>query len=299
MNLIAGWIVAAGALFMQEDVESLKKEVAKLREKTLIFERQLEVQMTQLQELTAKLQKANDEKAFAKVEAERMAKDLAKLEEEHVRLARARKAIDDPVRVAPPAGQVTACDSSVNLVVLSIGSDDGVKEGHEFTIHRNGAFVAKVIVNKVDRKWSAAKVTLKKDDPRVADSATRAIAATGPVAPPAVDTKPARPAESSEAVKAIREELDEVRRQVRELSDRLLPSWSKVGAAIEALSPEMKGHLGIEKGMLVRRVEAGSKAEKAGLKAFDVISGMSEAEAIDAIESGRALPIVRGGKRDR
>ena len=64
---------------------------------------------------------------------------------------------------------VTAVANEINMVVISIGKDDGVAEGNEFEIYRKNGFVARVKVDRADRKWSAGKMTLKKMDPRVAD----------------------------------------------------------------------------------------------------------------------------------
>ncbi len=66
------------------------------------------------------------------------------------------------------------------MVVISIGKDDGVLEGNEFTIYRGGSFIAKITINKVDRKWAAGRVTLKKEAPRVGDDASNHIFQSAP-----------------------------------------------------------------------------------------------------------------------
>jgi hypothetical protein len=70
--------------------------------------------------------------------------------------------------------------NEIGLVVISIGKDDGVLEGDEFTVYRGGDFVAKIQIDRSDRKWSAGKVVLKKSDPRVADDVSNHIFVSGP-----------------------------------------------------------------------------------------------------------------------
>jgi hypothetical protein len=66
-------------------------------------------------------------------------------------------------------GKVTAVANEIGLVVISIGKDDGVLEGDELAIFRGGGFVAKIAIERADRKWAAGKVALKKGDPKVGD----------------------------------------------------------------------------------------------------------------------------------
>ena len=46
----------------------------------------------------------------------------------------------------------------VNIVILSVGSDDKVEEGHEFTVYRGEHFVARVQVSKVTSDMAGARV---------------------------------------------------------------------------------------------------------------------------------------------
>jgi len=54
---------------------------------------------------------------------------------------------------------VTAIAKEIGLVVLSVGTDDGVREGDEFTIIREGTFIATIRIDRSDAsgapgKWS-------------------------------------------------------------------------------------------------------------------------------------------------
>ncbi|HLY75601.1 MAG TPA: VIT domain-containing protein [Planctomycetota bacterium] len=72
-------------------------------------------------------------------------------------------------------GKVTATATEIGLVVISLGKDDGVLEGDEFEVSRGSEFVAKVVVDRADRKWAAGKVVLKKSDPEVGDDASHSL----------------------------------------------------------------------------------------------------------------------------
>ncbi len=181
-------------------------QLQKLEADQQVFVRQLEVQLAQLQELTtkveehrAKLAKSLNEKAlavsevqYARQEAEKMRQDLAELEGKHVEMSREKRLLEEKINAVnlaggntnvaprkPLEGKVTAVANEIGLVVISIGKDDGVLEGDEFTIYRGGDFVAKVIVDRADRKWAAGKVVLKKTDPKVADDASNHIFVAG------------------------------------------------------------------------------------------------------------------------
>ncbi|HEX7897378.1 MAG TPA: hypothetical protein VF950_06440 [Planctomycetota bacterium] len=184
--------------------------------------------------------------------------------------------------------KVSAVAPEIGLVVLSAGADAGVRQGDAFTVQRAGEFVAKVVVDRTDRNWSAAKVTLKKSDPRVGDDVSNVVFVHAPgapaVAPPAGE------------LQALRRELDEVRKQVRALSDTLVPAWQGPGLALEEAPEELRAHLGIARGVLVRRVREGSAAERAGLKVNDLIPDLGEAEVLDALQKPAPIRILRQGR---
>ena len=192
---------------LQRQLDSANTLATKYEADMQVFVRQLEVQLAQIQELTtkvdehrAKLAKSLNEKSLAVAElqyarqlAERLQQDLGQLEEKHVEMARDKKHLEEKinaiaqnggnVNVAPKKaleGKVTAVANEIGLVVISIGKDDGVLEGDEFTVYRGGDFVAKVVIDRADRKWSAGKVVLKKTDPRVADDVSNHIFVSGP-----------------------------------------------------------------------------------------------------------------------
>ena len=62
---------------------------------------------------------------------------------------------------APPVkieAKVLASRTSSGLVMLSVGSDDGVERGRVFTIRREGRYVGKVVVERVFPNMCSARV---------------------------------------------------------------------------------------------------------------------------------------------
>ncbi len=192
---------------LERELDFAKTQQQKLEADVQVFVRQLEVQLAQIQELTVKVEehrsklvKALNEKSllsaevqYARQQSEKLAQDLAQLEEKHVDLARDRKHLEEKIahlnqlgvntEIAPKKlleGKVTAVAIEIGLVVISIGKDMGVMEGDEFTIYRGGEFVAKIVIDRADARWSAGKVVLKKTDPRVADDASNHIFVSAP-----------------------------------------------------------------------------------------------------------------------
>lgn len=194
-----------------------------------------------------------------------------------------RRSVSPDLRPVPLIqAKVTAVDNGIGLVIVSAGRDDGMLEGTEFKIRRAGEEVATVAIDKVDRKWSAARVTLKKSDVRIGDDASNNVVS--------------KPSDPVAEILAVRKELDDVRRQIREVSDQLLPSWKESGFVAEPVSDELKAHLGVASGLVIRRVRPDSPAERAGLRVHDVAAGLDEAGLAEALKTGGTLPVVRGGK---
>ncbi len=58
----------------------------------------------------------------------------------------------------PIEGKVLAVRDEVNLVMISVGLDDGVKKGHRFTIFRGEEYIGKVEVEKVFADMASARI---------------------------------------------------------------------------------------------------------------------------------------------
>ncbi|MBI4565002.1 MAG: hypothetical protein HY716_09960 [Planctomycetes bacterium] len=186
--------------------DDVQKEKDTMQSNLAVLARQLEVQLTQVQQMTeaienyrVRIAKSNMEKATATTELqyirqqnEQLWKDLGSLEENHQNLAREKQKLQDVIAhlnsmgvrtdvVAPRkilSGKVTAVSNEIGLVIISIGRDDGVMESDEFTVYRMSNFVAKIVIDRVDSKWSAGRVVLKKEDPRIADDVSNNVLAS-------------------------------------------------------------------------------------------------------------------------
>ena len=192
---------------LQKQLDGTNIAMTKMLADQDVLVRQLEVQLSQLQEMGLKVDEFRNKLAKSLAEkstavsqlqyerqlAERLQQDLAELENKHVEIAREKKLLEERINhlnqmgikteVAPKRpleGKVTAVATEIGLVVISIGREAGVGEGDEFTIFRGGDFVAKIVIDRTDRKWAAGKVVLKKVDPRVADDVSNQIVVSAP-----------------------------------------------------------------------------------------------------------------------
>jgi hypothetical protein len=79
------------------------------------------------------------------------------------------------VTLSPPPkidGQVLAADEDTKLVVLSVGFEQGVQVGYQFTIFRGNRFIARVIVEKVWKDACGARIIFSVDKIEKLDSAS-------------------------------------------------------------------------------------------------------------------------------
>ncbi|MBF0245851.1 MAG: hypothetical protein HQL31_11390, partial [Planctomycetes bacterium] len=58
----------------------------------------------------------------------------------------------------PIHGKVMSVRPDVNVVLLSVGMKDSVKEGFRFTIYRGGEYIGKVQVESVYPQMASAKI---------------------------------------------------------------------------------------------------------------------------------------------
>jgi len=69
---------------------------------------------------------------------------------------------------------VSAVDNKMNIVILSVGRDDKVKEGYKFTIYRGDDYVGQVIIDKVEKDYCSgySMKAVEKQPIQVGDRAT-------------------------------------------------------------------------------------------------------------------------------
>lgn len=79
--------------------------------------------------------------------------------------------------VPPIDGQVLAVRRDVNLVMLSVGTDDGVKKGFKFTIYRGDRYIGKIEIEKVFKDMCSGRILprLTKEEIAEGDSAATRV----------------------------------------------------------------------------------------------------------------------------
>jgi predicted nuclease with TOPRIM domain len=77
------------------------------------------------------------------------------------------------ISMPPITAKVTNVSDEFNIVMLSVGTDDNVKVGYEFTIFRGAEYVGKVVINKVEKDYCAgySKKEVERDVIQAGDDA--------------------------------------------------------------------------------------------------------------------------------
>lgn len=278
-------ILARPALAQEEDLRK-EKEVERLRKETA---RQLEVQTAEREHLEMKLARVTAERDALRDEFLRLGprvQEAEALAREHKSLLQRPAACTCRPREGKSIqAKITAVSTEHGLVILDAGRAAGVRYGDSLVVSRGRSFVATIRVERVDEKWSSAGVQIQSERPQVGDDVV------GPDGP-----RPPLSPKSADELAAIRKELDELRREIRDLSDERLPSWREFGVAVEELPHELREHLGLQRGLLVRRVKEGSPAVKAGLQRWDVLPDLTPEELFGTLRKGSSIRIIRRGQ---
>jgi hypothetical protein len=66
-------------------------------------------------------------------------------------------------------GKVLTADATNNIVVVSIGAEDGVKVGYRYAVSRGNQFIATITIMSTQAKMAAGKVTLGNGSPMPGD----------------------------------------------------------------------------------------------------------------------------------
>jgi serine protease Do len=69
----------------------------------------------------------------------------------------------------------------------------------------------------------------------------------------------------------------------------------RLGVTIESIDDQLAEYFGVKEGVLVKSVLDGSAAQKAGIKAGDVITGINGAKVYDASDVNRGLERLETG----
>lgn len=132
--------------------EELAKELAEAKKTA-------EAAVTAKEAAVDKMREAEQRAEAAKSRFVETAKELQDTKND---LARYRSAgYPEPGGKYTPAqvyGKVEQVDPKVGLIIISVGEDDGVKTGMEFTVYRGAGYVGRIIVTEVDKELSIARV---------------------------------------------------------------------------------------------------------------------------------------------
>jgi predicted nucleic acid-binding Zn-ribbon protein len=180
-------------------IEYLKGELKRVNQMLKTSDEQLATMLEQMGKLRADVQIARDReraaeqyRLAAEAEVRTLSKNLAELEAKYIDVV---KELTDLKKKIPPAvvkplpvpvtTKVMAVSLEDKIVILGAGEKSGVKVGDEFTIYREGNFVACVQVYKVQANASACTILYTSDKyvPEQGDDATTSLM------PPVVEKK--------------------------------------------------------------------------------------------------------------
>jgi hypothetical protein len=189
------------------DLERINAELLFKFEKLLAdmdsFTKQLEVQLAQIKDRELKLMELRDkvskmiaekntaiqELQYVRQELERVAKDLASLEERHVVVVKDKRKVEETLEELRRRGfditsglpqkavdgKVMSYSAQAGVAIINQGKDSGVLVGMKFTIYRGDKFVATGIVKETARDWAAITIELKYIEPQVGDDVSNHI----------------------------------------------------------------------------------------------------------------------------
>jgi hypothetical protein len=172
---------------LDDSYGKLERDYARLADRTESLEQELAQTRKTAEEAVAAREDAIDARREAEQRAEAATthfRTTAKeLQETRADLIRYRSAYPEPAGRPTPAeiyGKVESVESARGIVVISVGEDDGVKPGMEFTVYRGDGYVGKVVVEDVDKELSVTRVDRSVSDTvKVGDNVSAAFLLLG------------------------------------------------------------------------------------------------------------------------
>jgi len=112
-----------------------------------------------------------------KRENEELTKQLKDLQDEVTSLENRIRQVEQVIGIKPPTpkvikGEIRAVSPTHNIVILNVGSNDGVEVGMEFKVCRGDKYISVVRVDKVDEQFSSAILLDTKGRPEEGDTVT-------------------------------------------------------------------------------------------------------------------------------
>jgi len=137
---------------------NLTEEANNLRGEIRIVQADRDVQFQKVVELSDKLHSNEGTRRRLEERRDQLAHQVAELE----RVMRARGfTVHDPIENIPPKvdGYITQVSSkNTDVVEISLGTDDGIRVGHEMIVYRDKSYLAKVVIRKVDSNFCVAEI---------------------------------------------------------------------------------------------------------------------------------------------
>jgi hypothetical protein len=93
-------------------------------------------------------------------------------------ISRLKKAVNECESLVPRLLEGKVLEVVVPTVCISIGRDDGVREGTEFGIYRNGRPIGKLAVDQVELRRAWGRLTRWIDEPQISDDVTNSVLLT-------------------------------------------------------------------------------------------------------------------------
>jgi uncharacterized protein YlxW (UPF0749 family) len=147
---------ADGLKIAQDNLTNLRKEVETLRAEIRTVHGEADKQFARATELTDKLHNAAGQLQTLSERNKQLATDVARYRSllNANNIPTNTPADAKPPRVAGVVRQVTGADS----IAVSLGSDDGIREGHRMNVVRGDKYLATVQIEKTDPHRSIATV---------------------------------------------------------------------------------------------------------------------------------------------
>jgi chromosome segregation ATPase len=162
---------------LSSDLKKIKDEMAELAKWLERYKKEKEDAIARADSASQKLLYLEQEKSILQREFEELQKMIVDLRRENLKLSgiieelRKRNVPLEGVEPAKPInGKVLAVSEKAQLVILNITKEDGLKAGMELTVFRGNKFIATVVVDKVRKDHSVARIRLKEEMPKVGDS---------------------------------------------------------------------------------------------------------------------------------
>ncbi|MHC4599412.1 MAG: MreC domain-containing protein [Planctomycetota bacterium] len=156
--------------------DELAQDLAEVKRQKDELQQQLNTALSERDDAIHKMDQSVDDRQRLQQQLEDLKVDISNLRQRHVDLAKKKSELEWVLNevqqrvgievlkgiFAPPKidGAVVGVSSRVNLVVINVGEEDGVRVGFEFTIYRGSSFVGKLVVEKVYPRQAACRVLL-------------------------------------------------------------------------------------------------------------------------------------------